>query len=231
MHTRKLEEGEGSKDKENILPPETPLIDNRLKNKVKEGQCRYWNERRKIKRMREKGDEQKREVKRLKDDNYQLRVELTRTEKELAETANSSIGVIHAQQQRLALQAAEHTRVIKSQAALAKRCKRFAGIKSEAEKRGYARALKRGKSFHLRHKGVYTSEARSIARQLVASGTAEKHVGTAIQEIGKLMGVEVKEKMSRRTAGRTVLEQGVAADIQLGYDMVMTDSTFVLVIQ
>ena len=45
------------------------------------------------------------------------------------------------------------------------------------------------------------------------------------------MGVEVKEKMSRRTAGRTVLEQGVAADIQLGYDMVMTDSTFVLVIQ
>jgi len=84
-----------------------------------------------------------------KDENYQLRVELTRTEKELAETANSSIGVIHAQQQQLALQAAEHTRVIKSQAALAKRCKRFAGIKSEAEKRGYARALKRGKSFHL----------------------------------------------------------------------------------
>ena len=64
MHTRKLEEGEGSKDKENILPPETPLIDNRLKNKVKEGQCRYWNERWKIKQMREKGDEQKREVKR-----------------------------------------------------------------------------------------------------------------------------------------------------------------------
>ncbi len=42
------------------------------------------------------------------------------------------------------------------------------------------------------------------------------------------MGIEVKDKISKWTAGRTVLEQGVAADIQLGYNIVTSDSKFFL---
>ncbi|KAJ2936694.1 hypothetical protein H1R20_g398, partial [Candolleomyces eurysporus] len=69
------------------------------------------------------------------------------------------------------------------------------------------------------NKGVYTREARELARYLVRSGTAEKNVGQALQEIAKVFRVEVDQRMDRRTVQRAILEIGIAADIQLGYEM------------
>ncbi|TFK58365.1 hypothetical protein BDN72DRAFT_782188 [Pluteus cervinus] len=77
--------------------------------------------------------------------------------------------------------------------------------------------------FRLMHKGIYTAQARGLARLLVSSGVAEKRVGAALKEIGNRLGVPVDRLMSKRTVGRTSVEAGVAGDIQLAYDMVSTD--------
>ncbi|KAH6905421.1 hypothetical protein BKA70DRAFT_1373176 [Coprinopsis sp. MPI-PUGE-AT-0042] len=62
-------------------------------------------------------------------------------------------------------------------------------------------------------KGVYTREARALARHLVSTGVAEK----------KMLGVKVKGDMDRRTVQRAILEGGVASDIQLAYEIMKAD--------
>ena len=67
---------------------------------------------------------------------------------------------------------------------------------------------------------------------MVSTGTAEAKVGETLQEIGKSLGVDIPEKMSKRTIQRSILEVGVAADIQLGYEMAKTDSkNFIMIMQ
>ncbi|RDB27700.1 hypothetical protein Hypma_003276 [Hypsizygus marmoreus] len=73
--------------------------------------------------------------------------------------------------------------------------------------------------FRLTRKGVYTPEARALARILVKSGCAEAHVGMCIQRAGKLFGITIKKNMDRRTVHRAIIEGGIAAKIQLGYEM------------
>jgi len=74
--------------------------------------------------------------------------------------------------------------------------------------------------FRMMGKGVYTAQARALARLMVATGTAEEKVGVVLKEIGRNLGVEVGREMSKRTVGRAVLEGGIAGDIQLAYEMV-----------
>ncbi|KAF8238173.1 hypothetical protein L208DRAFT_1355507 [Tricholoma matsutake] len=72
--------------------------------------------------------------------------------------------------------------------------------------------------------GVFTPEARALAWIIVHSGCSQAKVGGVIQSIGKLLGITIKTPMSRRTVGRAILEGGVAAKIQLGYEMSRTKS-------
>ena len=78
--------------------------------------------------------------------------------------------------------------------------------------------------FQLVKKGVYTQQARALARYLVSTGTAEKKVGAAIKTVGMAFGVKIKRTMSARTVKRAGLEGGVAADIQLVYEILKSDS-------
>ena len=48
----------------------------------------------------------------------------------------------------------------------------------------------------LLQKGVYTSQAREIARLLAKSGCAEQKIGGVITSVGKFLGVDVKGNMS-----------------------------------
>ena len=59
---------------------------------------------------------------------------------------------------------------------------------------------------------------------MVSSGMAEAKVGAALQEIGRSFGIRIKHKMSKCTVHRAILEAGVAADLQLAYEMAQTDS-------
>jgi uncharacterized membrane protein YjjP (DUF1212 family) len=74
------------------------------------------------------------------------------------------------------------------------------------------------------HKGWYTPEARQLARLLVSSGAAECRVGEAMQDIGSVLGVEIKQWVSACSVQRFVLEKGVAADLQVIYEIIKSAS-------
>ncbi|KAF8231247.1 hypothetical protein L208DRAFT_1378233 [Tricholoma matsutake] len=60
----------------------------------------------------------------------------------------------------------------------------------------------------------------SMACYLASSGMAEGRVGGALQAIGKAFGLGTPHKMSQWTVQQAVLGSGIAADIQLGYEMI-----------
>ncbi|KXN84528.1 hypothetical protein AN958_12387 [Leucoagaricus sp. SymC.cos] len=74
----------------------------------------------------------------------------------------------------------------------------------------------------LMQKGSYTEKTRAMARLLVKNGCARDKVGMMIQKIGQMFGVTTKNAMSRRTAGRVILEGYVASKVQLGYEIANT---------
>lgn len=78
--------------------------------------------------------------------------------------------------------------------------------------------------FRLKRRGAYTPMARSLAHTLVQSGCSQKKVGHTIRTIAAALGVSVKECMSAHTVWRAVLEGGIAADIQLGYEISQAQS-------
>ncbi|KAF8805877.1 hypothetical protein BYT27DRAFT_7257802 [Phlegmacium glaucopus] len=62
-----------------------------------------------------------------------------------------------------------------------------------------------------------------MARYLASVGTAEKKIGETIKTISEMIGVEVDHVMDSQTVERAVLESGVAAELQLGYEMAKSD--------
>ena len=78
---------------------------------------------------------------------------------------------------------------------------------------------KEKKELHLVQKGVYTPEAKSLARLLVQAGCSKQYVGAVIEAVCKAAGVSVDVTMSSHTVSRAILEGGIAAEIQLGFEI------------
>ncbi len=91
--------------------------------------------------------------------------------------------------------------------------------------KGVAKAKTRPLTFRLKQKGIYTSQARGLARLLVGAGCAQSKVGSLIQLFGRSLGVSIPERMSRRTVRRVFYEAEIARRIQLGYELKRTSST------
>ncbi|KAJ6563864.1 hypothetical protein B0H19DRAFT_1067470 [Mycena capillaripes] len=68
-------------------------------------------------------------------------------------------------------------------------------------------------------KGVYTAEARKLARIMVDSGCARGKVGPLMERVGAVFGIHINRVMSRRTVGRAVEEGGVAAKMQVAFEL------------
>ncbi|KAJ2970264.1 hypothetical protein NUW54_g12767 [Trametes sanguinea] len=103
---------------------------------------------------------------------------------------------------------------------LLRHCARFPKLLASAKKRGqHARGSGTKSVVQLREKGVYTPQARSLARALVRAGCAQDRVGMVIQLVAGALGVAVKAKMSTHTVRRAVIEGGIASDIQVGFEL------------
>ncbi|KAJ7829469.1 hypothetical protein B0H13DRAFT_1655732, partial [Mycena leptocephala] len=91
--------------------------------------------------------------------------------------------------------------------------------------RSFARRIDRAKKqFSIRRitdKGTYTVQARKLARIMVDSGCARGKVGPLMQRIGGVFGIYIGREMSRRTVSRAVEEGGVAAKMQIIYELSM----------
>jgi hypothetical protein len=81
------------------------------------------------------------------------------------------------------------------------------------------RATKENQNHKLRHKGIYSPEARQLARELVIAGCTQEYVGNVIQQVCGAAGVTVDKRMSRRTVSRAVAEGHVAAQMQIAHEI------------
>ncbi|KAJ7588757.1 hypothetical protein C8J56DRAFT_889521 [Mycena floridula] len=72
---------------------------------------------------------------------------------------------------------------------------------------------------HLKTKGAFTEKFQSLARTLVRNGCSANKVGPMMQAVGKALGISVSVAMSSRTVRRTILEGGIAAKLQLAYEV------------
>ncbi|KAJ7361700.1 hypothetical protein DFH08DRAFT_800934 [Mycena albidolilacea] len=83
--------------------------------------------------------------------------------------------------------------------------------------------LKKKNKWSLIEKGKYTALAKLIARMLHKSGCTQGKVGSVISYITKHAGLEVEGDMSRCTVQCALIEGGVAARVQLWYEIANTD--------
>ncbi|EDR09156.1 uncharacterized protein LACBIDRAFT_326543 [Laccaria bicolor S238N-H82] len=67
----------------------------------------------------------------------------------------------------------------------------------------------------LKEDGVVTDDARILVRNLIECNIPVKHVGKAIDVVAQHFGIEVPDKISKRTVGSVVLEGGIAAEMQI----------------
>lgn len=75
----------------------------------------------------------------------------------------------------------------------------------------------------VRCKGVYTTEMRAVMRLLTMSGCVPAKLGKVMQTVMRFCGFNVKCSASRRTVQRAILEGGVAAKVQMGYEILKTE--------
>ncbi|KAJ7093335.1 hypothetical protein B0H15DRAFT_776748, partial [Mycena belliarum] len=81
------------------------------------------------------------------------------------------------------------------------------------------RAKKKWSICRVTDKGIYTMQARKLARLMADSGCARGKVGPLLERVGQMFGIHVTRSMSRRTVGRTVDEGGVATKVQAIFEL------------
>ncbi|KDQ56101.1 hypothetical protein JAAARDRAFT_48449 [Jaapia argillacea MUCL 33604] len=86
--------------------------------------------------------------------------------------------------------------------------KKATWVRERAVERARRAALKESRKFQLKDKGVYVAETRALRK-----------VRKVLKLVGKAMGMSVDKEISRRTVGRIVLEGGIAAEMQIGYEV------------
>jgi len=88
----------------------------------------------------------------------------------------------------------------------------------------YKKKCKDAKTYKAKCKGIYTPEIHSLALFLVEAGCSRDYVGEVIERVFNTAGISVKGTMSGRTVTRCIIEGGIAAQIQLGYEMALAPS-------
>lgn len=79
--------------------------------------------------------------------------------------------------------------------------------------------LQKAHSWLVKSKGAYIPRYKELVLSFVSMGMAQRHVGRAIAEVGRAMGVHVSHCIDRKSIERAIDEIGVVVDIQLGYEL------------
>lgn len=110
--------------------------------------------------------------------------------------------------------------------ALQRRCTRAPDVRARAVARALHAAARKSATFDLCQNGAVRNEVRQMARALVKAGCGQEHVSAVIKEVSAGIGITVTGSISRRTVGRSILEGGIAAELQLAHEIKQTDSKF-----
>lgn len=109
--------------------------------------------------------------------------------------------------------------------ALQKKTLRNARTREKAIEKARIKGERKAQSWKLKAKGVYTPEARAIARLLVSAGCSQEKVGSVLRAIGETAGLNIQDHMSRRTVERAIMEGGVASRVQIGHEVSEAEGT------
>ncbi|KAI1788626.1 hypothetical protein LXA43DRAFT_894362, partial [Ganoderma leucocontextum] len=191
-----------------------------LQTQVSSLKAQRHNDRRRLQRAKKASETSRQKLRSTeKEQDRAIQSAAAATEREHDTRANTEILLERADLSRSKLQARLST-CLKQVRALEKRCGRFPQVFAT-----HVRCARNAPTlFRLKTKGIYTPQARALARGLVFSGCSQKQVGHIVQMVGKTIGITVKGKMSAHTARRCVVEGGVASDIQLGYEITQANS-------
>src|ERR1700683_2000965 len=78
------------------------------------------------------------------------------------------------------------------------------------------------KTYQLKHKGTVVNDARSLSWDLVQLGVPVTKVNNAIHRVSRIVGITALGDISNRTVRPTVLEGGVASEIQIADELRQT---------
>ncbi|KAE9392205.1 hypothetical protein BT96DRAFT_1000611 [Gymnopus androsaceus JB14] len=140
----------------------------------------------------------------LKKQNQELEKELAKTRKRL-ETTEFKISDLCSNKENLRTDVSR----------LGKKVARVEEQKEKAVLKASEKARQEVNTFAVKEDGIVSSTARDLSRDLVAIGLKPGMVGPALDRVLAAAGVEVKGNLSRTTVRCTVIEGGVAADLQL----------------
>ncbi|KAF8231716.1 hypothetical protein L208DRAFT_1377958 [Tricholoma matsutake] len=183
-----------SSGKENVPPVDTA---SQYQEKLQKKGQELRNEWKRHQRLQKTSQAHFSELKELKHTTYLLRGDLERTSKELEQLTALSDAIIHGLHADVIKSQKETQELRKENQSLKKRVIRLKKIAEKWREKMMCKRVQWGKSWLLQ-KGVYTQQAQSMACYLASSGMAE----------------------GQRTVQWAVLEGGIAADIQLGYEMI-----------
>ena len=102
------------------------------------------------------------------------------------------------------------------------RSARAAKSTSKAIDKAVSKAKISARIYQLKHKGTVVNDARSLSRDLVQLGVPVTKVNNAIHRVSRTVGITVLGDISNRTVRRTVLEGGVASEIQIADELRQT---------
>lgn len=86
--------------------------------------------------------------------------------------------------------------------------------------KAYKKQAEALKTYKAMCKGVYTDNIRELAAFIKQSGCSDDLVGEVIECVFNVAGISVQgRRMSGRTVGCIITENGIASQIQLGYEM------------
>lgn len=77
----------------------------------------------------------------------------------------------------------------------------------------------KAKTHHLREHGTFSEACRDLVREMVSCGVPVDRVNDVIHTVCGAFDIDVPDSISARSVGRIVTEGGVAAQMQLGYEM------------
>ncbi|EPQ51558.1 hypothetical protein GLOTRDRAFT_96296 [Gloeophyllum trabeum ATCC 11539] len=109
--------------------------------------------------------------------------------------------------------------------AFRKRCKRHPDVMARVVSKAVKKYVQESRIVRLKFKGVYTLAARMAARKLINFNVASEHIRDVFNTVAELLGVSIppEDKMSRQTVRRAVLEGGVAAKLQVVFDIMQSE--------
>ncbi|KAF8167518.1 hypothetical protein B0H34DRAFT_669943 [Crassisporium funariophilum] len=183
----------------------------------------YWNERKRRRRLEKSNTAHKAELKALRVENTRLQGDLDMSWKEGLVKEEDVKAVIDCFQERITLLTKERRVHMRERVQLKRKCEQIVRLKvhlkTRIQKQDSPRCI-----FKITTRGVYTKQACVMVCYLASAGTAKKKIGKTIKTIGDMISVKVDHIMSSPTDKHAVLESGVAAEVQLGYEMAKSDS-------